>query len=186
MDFEAMWRNVGGLKPIVGGHFQPLSIAEVEAIEAAIGSRLPEDYRVFLMTYGAAAFRRRVRFSPVLRLPSNVSYSGSDCIDAFYGKEPLGRDAYSLSHRMAFYKGRMPDSIIPIGDNGCGNQICLGVTGDLCGQVLYWDRNSEMDEEDFVEEYGRLPSAEERFENVHPISRTFAEFLHGLKADPDD
>jgi hypothetical protein len=159
MDFEEIWRNVGGLKPIVGSHFQPLSIAEVEAIEAAAGSRLPEDYRVFLMTYGASAFRRRVKFSPVSSLPPNVSYSGSDYIDAFYGTEPPGRDAYSLAHRMAFYKGRMPDSIIPIGDNGCGNQICLGVTGDLRGQVLYWDRNSEMDEEDYLEEYGFLISA---------------------------
>jgi hypothetical protein len=138
------------------------------------------------MTYGASTFRKDVRFSSVQRLPSTVSQSGSDCIDVLYGKEPPGRDAYSLSHRMAYYRGRMPDGVIPIGDNGLGNQICLAVTGDRRGQVLYWDRNTEVDEEDYIEDYGHPPTPAERFGNIHPIARSFAEFLQGLVSDPDD
>jgi hypothetical protein len=186
MEFEAIWHKVGGIKPIVGSAFLPLSAAEVEMIESALGHALPDDYRTFLMSYGASAFRRRVRFTPVRRLPSSISYSGSDYIDALYGKEPPGRDAYSLVQRIQFYGGRMPDTLIPIGDNGCGNQICLAIAGDFAGQVFYWDRNSEIDDEEYFEQYGYPPSPEVRFANLYPIAGSFADFLQGLVADPDD
>lgn len=186
MDFETIWKRVGGLKPITGDRFQPASLDALEGVEASLGSNLPDDYREFLATYGAAAFRRLVRFSPVRQLPSDVSYSGSDYIDAFYGTEPSSRDAYSLLHRIAFYQGRMPDGVIPIGDNGLGNQICLAVTGDWRGQVLYWDRNTEVDEEEYIEDHGHSPTSEVRFGNIHLIAQSFAEFLQGLVADPDD
>ena len=68
----------------------------------------------------------------------------------------------------------MPESLIPLGDDGRGNQICLGVSGDETGKVFYWDHNNEWDEEDYFADYGEPMPEEVRFQNRTPIELPLA------------
>jgi hypothetical protein len=186
MNYHAIFHSLGDVKPVVRGEFLPLDRDDLQAVEELAGGVLPEDYRAYLAQFGAAAFRRRVRFTPTPPLPKRVSRSGTDFIDAFYGKEPPGRDMYSLLVRVNFYRGRMPSTIIAIGDNGCGNQICIGVAGEAAGKLFYWDRNDEFDVDEYLEENDGPVPDDLLFQNVYPVAASFADFLRSLAVDPDD
>src|SRR5579864_8985883 len=108
----------GGLEPIDGDRFTPMSESEVEAIETGLGYRLPDSYRYFLVTYGACSPREIVMYDPVKRLPSEISTSGKGNIAIFYGTKSDVDDAYSLQRRVHFFSGRIPANLIPIADNG--------------------------------------------------------------------
>jgi len=186
MDFHTIFLDLGGVKPVVGADFAPFNQDELREFEQLAGGELPSDYQQYLVKFGAAAFRQRVRFKPIQPLPPHVSHSGTDFIDAFYGKEPPDRDAYSLLVRFQFYQGRMPSTVIPIGDNGCGNQICIGVAGEEAGKLFYWDRNDDFDVEEYLEDNEAPVPNELLFQNVHFIAASFRSFLQSLTVDPDD
>jgi hypothetical protein len=172
----------GGLEPIDGDRFTPMSEDELEAIEAELGSRLPDSYRYFLVTYGACSPREIVMYDPVIGLPSEVSTSGRGNIANFYGTRSDVDDAYSLQRRMLFFSGRIPANLIPIADNGGGSQILLGTSGNEAGKVYLWDLHNEpLDEED----YGVPRPPEAMFENVHLIAKSFEGLLRRLEVKAD-
>jgi hypothetical protein len=186
MGFEELFQGVGGIRPVVGDHFLPLTDAEIAHIEREIGNGLPPFYRKFLGQYGASGFRQLVQFKPIRRLPPTISSWGGDYLFAVYGKEPKGHTMWDLLARIRFYKGRMPDSMIPIGDNGGGNQICLGVSGEESGKVFYWDRHNEFDEEEYLEDNEPPVPPELLYQNVHLVADSFEDFLQRLEVDPDE
>jgi hypothetical protein len=186
MEFEEFTQRFGGIRPVVGDTFLPLADGEIADIERAIGHQLPALYRQFLSRYGASGFQRLVLFRSARRLPPHISDWGGDYLSALYGKEPEGRDMFDLLTRIRFYKGRMPDSMIPIGDNGLGNQICLGVSGEAFGKVFYWDRHNEFDEDDYLEDHEPPVPPEMLQQNVHLVAHSFEDFLQRLEIAPDE
>jgi len=188
---------VGGVKPAVGTIHAPLSDAELSHIESACGCKLPGDYRDFLAHYGAVAFRRRVLVNPIITLPNKVSWSGKDYLDVLYGKEISGRNDFDIVARYQVCRNRIPHGLLPIGNNGAGNQFCIGVQGEELGQIFYWDHNDEFDEEDYLEDLGidleeieddeRPPIPREAwFKNVYPIATSFEDLFSRLEVDSDD
>src|SRR5260370_32382069 len=117
-----------------------MSEAEIAALEEEIGVRLPEAYRQFLATYGASTFNGAsqdnpyILFSRLKALPPQFK-SGKGMFDAFYGAERVAHDGYSLRVRTHFFARRMPETIIPIGDDGGAGQICLGIKGHEAGKI---------------------------------------------------
>jgi hypothetical protein len=120
--------------------------AEIAAVEEQIGSRFPEAYREFLATYGASTFNGPspdnpyIVFRSLKPLPPHITKSDKALFRAFYGGKLDDRDPHSLSVRLRFFMGRMPESIIPIGDDGGAGQICLGIRAAEAGKMYYWDQ----------------------------------------------
>jgi hypothetical protein len=142
-DIDHLLSRFGGIMPIDGDRFTPMSEGELDAIEKGLGVRLPEPYRCFLTTYGASMPRKLVVYNPVKRLPPEISTSGKGNVATFYGTISDVDDAYSLQRRMQFFSGRIPANLIPIADDGGGNQILLGISGQEAGKVYDWDLQNE-------------------------------------------
>lgn len=183
--------HLGGIKGIGGEALRPMSESELSLIEDELGVPLPEDYRSFLATYGGSTFCGRspdspfILIRPLQQLPQNFS-SGQVMVDALYGCKRRDHDGYSLSVRIRFFAGRMPESIIPIGDDGGWGQICLGIRGKESGKVYYWYQADEpLDEETYLEDYGHQRPPEAMFQNVYQIAESFTDFLERLEPMTD-
>jgi hypothetical protein len=186
MSVTQLLEAFGGIMPIDGDTFTPMSEGELEAIEKRLGVRLPESYRHFLTTYGATMPRKLVVYNPVERLPPEISETGQGCVAVFYGTSSDVDDAYSLQRRMQYFSGRIPTNMLPIADDGGGDQILLGISGKEAGKIYFWDlRNEPLDEEDYLEDYGKPRPPEAMFENVHLIADSFEDFLRRLEAKTD-
>ena len=188
MEMQQLFKRLGGIKPATGTEFCPLQEVEILSIEEKLKCRLPEGYRTFLSKFGSSAFKGAspdnpyIIFRSLTPLPAHISEDGRGMFDAFYGKEIKEQDAYSLSIRIQFYLGRMPDSIIPIGDDGGAGQICMGIHGVHAGKIYYWDQQNEaLDEEEYLEEYDHARPSEALFQNVYLVAESFENFLHQLE-----
>ena len=190
MEMQQLFDRLGGIKPVGGDEFAPVSESEIVAMEDTLGVRLPEPYRTFLATYGASMFRGaspdnpHIEFRPLEPLPPQFE-GGNGLLASFYGAEGHEHDMNGLRTRIRYYSGRMPESIIPIGDSW-GSQICLGIKGAEAGKVYFWDEQNEpQDEEDYLEDFGEPRPSGAMFQNVHLIADSFEDFLRRLEmAEP--
>lgn len=192
MDMQALFARLGGIKGVGGDKLNPMAEAEIAAFEKQLGVRLPEPYRKFLAIYGASTFNGAspdnpyIVFRSLRPLPPHITKSDKALFDAFYGGEKDERDPHGLRVRIRFFLGRMPESIIPIGDDGGAGEICLGIKGAEAGKVYYWDQaNEPLDEEDYLEDYGEPRPPEAMFQNVHLIADSFEDFLRRLEQKAD-
>jgi hypothetical protein len=124
-------------------------------VEKVIGADLPSQYREFLAKHGGgrpvpATFR--------------VGEGIGGTINEFY-------DIDGLSDTYRVFQGRIPAHLLAIGYDGCGNQVCLAVSGEELGSVWFWDHEGEPPE-----------GAEPATSNLHRIAPSFTLFLDGLHA----
>jgi hypothetical protein len=183
--------DLGGIEPVDGDVFTPVSELEIVAIENDMGVRLPEVYRTFLMTYGASMFggtspdNPHIEFRPLNPLPSQFE-GGNGLLAFFYGAERHDDDMLGLRTRIRYYSGRMPENIIPIADSW-GSQICLGIKGAEAEMVYFWDEQHEpQDEASYFQDFGEPRPPGTIFQNVHLIANSFEDLLRQLKvADPE-
>ncbi|NHZ32461.1 SMI1/KNR4 family protein [Massilia rubra] len=178
--------RLGGIKPACGDEFLPMPEFDITELEKMLNIRLPDDYRVFLATYGASLFKGEsdekpyVVFSSVEQLPAHVTGDGFALLDASYGAN--GEGAYSLATRVGFFRGRMPESVIPIADDGGAGQICSGVSDGDEGRIFYWDmRHEALSEEEYLEDYGEPRPAQAMYENMYLVAGSFDQFLYALR-----
>jgi hypothetical protein len=188
-----MKRTIEDQFPRLGGILTfapPMTEEELAAIESSLGERLPEDFRDFVRSYGDAMFGAETWFRPVQSLsispspfkdmPSRVLEGGA--FSYFYGSS-AGKQ--SLAESIALYRGRMPDTIIPIGDEGGGNQICLGIKGSERGKVYYWDHENTWSERRYREYFRRPMPPEVKFQNLYLVAESFEDFIQRLEVYPD-
>lgn len=181
-DIEKRFPLLGGIVP-----HDPMTEEELVAIETDLGQPLPEDYRGFVRTYGGASFGELVQFQlledePVHPVKSLLGvpiprYENGP-LSHFYGSKTGNQ---SLAESIEALKGRMPDTMIPIADDGAGNQICLGIKGQERGKVYYWDHHNDPDEQEYLEDYGTPMPPEVKFQNVYLIAESFEDFLRRLE-----
>lgn len=169
--------SLGGIAPVKGEQFIPVSPAEIAELERATGGALPEPYRNFLQTFGGSSLRQIVEFDPVERLPASVSSRGRGTVDVFYGA--AAHQPNDLGGMLALYRARMPEHFLPIAGDGGGNQIAMLVAGDDAGSIYYWDHNNEWDEDDYVEDGLPVPPRL-KWQNVTLIAPSFDRFLERL------
>lgn len=179
--------ELGKLYPVRGENFYPLTESEIQNLEKTIGERLTEPYRSLLAKYGNWSFSEFVSY-PCSNLTmmeiirgKPINLSENNWLSYMYGGAE--DDTYSLQRAIKTYKERMPETLIPIGDDGGGNKICLGVSGEEKGKVFYWDHNNEWDEEDYFEEEGEPMPPEMKFQNVYLVANSFEEFINQLKIE---
>lgn len=134
---------------------------EVARAEQDLGVRLPAAYRAFVLAHNGgypepAAF---FRHDPL----GGAAVTGA--VNELYEVDELRR-------MLGLYLGRIPDGLLPIGDDLDGNQLLLGLDGRNAGRVYLWTHADEH----------RPPT----FGNVWFIADSFDRFLRDLFQIPED
>jgi hypothetical protein len=136
---------------------EPITEMEIAAFEAAIAVKLPDDHRQFLLEIGGAVFIG-VYVRPIETRPD---CGDLEVFEILYG----GKDdtSYGLWRNRATYEDRLPETMIPIGENTFGDQFCLAIKGRERGKVFFWDHDSAK---------------------VYLTAESFEDFLNRLEPDP--
>jgi SMI1 / KNR4 family (SUKH-1) len=136
----------------------PLSEETVRSFEARHDLALPSDYRAFLLANHGGV--------PEPNFYWVVPREWGSGICNVYG---FGEHDYSLDEcvgdRWVF---GIPNELLPIGDDGCGNFLCIGVCGAGRGQMYYVDH-----------EFGP-----EDPRKIKCIASSYSDFLMGLSDGP--
>jgi cell wall assembly regulator SMI1 len=146
--------------------FQPYSPDMLSDLEKKLEVSLPPDYRNFLLQYGGGqplntVFESKNENGDVLR---------KIWIDVFLGNS--GNRGSELFSRHAALSDRIPSDFIPVGQDGGGNYICLGISGKNYGKVFMWWKDGEAP-------VGTKPS----YKNMEHIADSFEQFVSNLQPD---
>jgi hypothetical protein len=165
-----VFERLGGIEPAVGSEFNPLDEAAISAIESAIGATLPPTYRAFLATYGATIFSESVYFRPDTPFPPKYSKSNRGILGALFGQaHPKFPKAKSISvlHMIDVLRESISKDMVPIGDDGGGDVICLRIRQKPLGAVYLWDHENR----------GRSET------DIYPVSASFDEWITHLATE---
>jgi hypothetical protein len=110
------------------------SESEIEAGERRMGSAYPPEFREFLMKYNGGEPESNVFDIPGGRTRGSVR--------AFYGMFG-GSGTYDLFAEQRLLKGRLPQGVIIVAEDSCGNGICLSLRKQDFGNVFFWDHEME-------------------------------------------
>lgn len=143
--------------------YGPLAEDRLHRLETALGQRLPDDYRAFLIEHNGG--------QPEPSLFTISEEEGSDVVQEFLGLHD-GPRFLQLDNTWADHREWMPETLLPIALDPGGNMVCLGVSGEERGAVYFWDHELAPGE-------GGI----ETFENSTPIAASFAAFVDGLYSD---
>lgn len=145
----------------------PAPPEELADYERAIGHRLPDDYRRFLVDCNGGFIGGRYWFQG----------KGPDGRDVEAGVHHIGgfRDEsyFSLTWHRGCSEGRIPSALVWIHDDPFGNAICLGVAGEHRGRVYFWDHENEPDED--------WDGSVEAAGNLTLLADSFTEYVAGLR-----
>jgi hypothetical protein len=140
----------------------PASEADLFALEASLGSRLPDDYRQFVRD-------------------CNGGHVGG--LLWFYGRTPTGEMAdagihhigglreesyLSLTWARDCYAGHIPDDLLWIMDDPFGNAICLCIRGESRGSIFFWDHENQGSN------------------GLQPLAASFGDFVTGVQLAAHD
>lgn len=174
---------IGGIRPAVDSDFKPLTDEEISTVEHLIGKPLPATYRTFLETLGACGFEEYIEFVPSEQLP-DVFETGTGNVSVLYGSNRSS--GYGLDERIQYFASRIPSGLVPIGDNGMGDQICILLLESDFGAVYYWDMESEpLTDEEYIEDFGVSMPDSEKWSNVYRIADSFDDFVARLRVSND-
>lgn len=151
-----------GIEPMIGTAFKPFSKKNIAQLQNKVGASLPVTYTQFLTTYRHSMFSGEVNCtSQGDPLYFGWFYSFDELVDA-----------------VDTYREVLPETIIPIGDDGGGNQFCLGISGKDFGKVYFHNHNIgwHTDAEKYRERGKKVP-ANIRYQTVYEIASSFGEFI---------
>jgi hypothetical protein len=142
----------------------PADEARVVALETRLGTRLPEEYRQFLLDFNGgrpspACFKLALRAGP---------YTDS-MVDWFLSVHVA--DKSNIDTVLGWLENRKPPVLLPIAIDPGGNIVMLGIKGDVRGKVYFWHQDYE-------------PGNDHDWSNIDLIADSFDAFMSGLK--PND
>ena len=149
----------------------PITLEDIEGFENKYKLELPQDYKYFLLNHNGGMPKIR-RFKT-----KNEKH-----VSSFKFIMPLTKDAKdeNVKHNLEYcylrfiFMKKMPDNMIPFGEDPREDILCLSIKGDDYGSVYYWDRENEL--------VFKQPASE----CYHLIAKTFNEFLAGLRLSDDE
>jgi hypothetical protein len=135
-------------------------MADVEDLERHLGHRLPDDYRLFLRSHNGGRPNPDYVVTGTPHDPiQHVNYLNGVTDEI---------ESCTLLWNYQVMRERLRPDLLPIGDNGCGDQFCLVLVGPDRGKIVYWDCR---------EAWVRPPPDPL---DVYPVADSFAEFLNAL------
>src|SRR5271156_561133 len=117
----------------------PLSPLELAKIERKLGIPLPSDYRQFLLEVGGVLFHS-TNVSPI---QVREAFGDIEHVECLFGSE---KEKGSLLENIETMQGRIPETLIPIGQDPYGNLHCQGIGGDEAGKIYFWDHEGPGEE----------------------------------------
>jgi hypothetical protein len=123
----------------------------VNLFEKKIANKLPSDYRIFLINYNGGSPHPDIFTIKTKSLSISVRY--------FFGLGEIP-DYYSLDFIFKISRGDMPMTQIPIGEDNCGNYICISVSKKDYGKMYFWDHDTN---------------------EIYLVENNFKEFIESLK-----
>ncbi len=132
----------------------------VLVLEGFLGVKLPEDYRRYLLEDSNKRPEKNVFLIPG---------QGDDAINKFFSLTSKNKEE-TIPYQLNQYKNRMPEEMLPIGNDAGGNIIALSTKGKKRGGIFFWDHDREADQE-----------PQPYYENLILISDNFSSFLEQLK-----
>jgi hypothetical protein len=162
--FDKIARHLQSLKLVpLGGTFGS-GESTVRDFELEEHVRLPDVYRAFLLAYGASTFENGAVFHADVPSPM-ADPEGAETFGSFFGLRPGPCDIRLALQR---YRGRIPDSMLPIGDLPGGDLLCISWIGADSGAVFRWSHDDEH----------KTDAA------LHRVSNAFDEFVLSVSAKP--
>lgn len=155
-----------GIEPLDGISFKAFTNAEITDIESRAGAILPDSYRQLLVSYGAVIFTTSPNCSPDGKeLYFQSFYNYNDLVDA-----------------IEEYEDTLPESVIPFGHDGLGNQFCISVEGYDIGKVYFYNHSIDWhtDAELYVSRGEHVPD-DIRYSVVYKCSDSFDLFILAMK-----
>lgn len=142
----------------------PLAEEDIPTFEQETRISLPEAYKAFLRQYNGG--QPSPDTFPIEGMPKNPS----GIVQAFFGiNYPL--ECYSLKWNYEIFRTDTPRNLFPIGCTPSDDSICLSLSGEDAGSVLFWDYYA--------------PHSPSSYANVYRIARSFDEFIQGLFRSPE-
>lgn len=138
--------------------YGPVSEEGLVVFEKRLGTSLPADYRAFLHQYNGGQ-PQPTGFC----IKENSDGSG---VNQFYGLHD-GPRWFSIDGCTNAEWG-VPSELLPIGDDGLGNLICIGSRGKYAGEIYFVDHD--------IHPYHEPDS----FEGVTKIANSFSDFITSL------
>jgi len=138
------------IRPFFNEH-RAASEADIWKLQGLLQVVLPEDYSEFLLKYNGG-------------YPDPCGFrDGKEAVDHFFGF--CQRDG-CLWCTFFMTRDSLPDTVLPIGVDGFGNLLCLGIAKENRGKIYFWDHETS--------------------ESVDggPIAESFSAFIDSLRAVP--
>ncbi len=145
-----------------------LSCTDLESFEARNGISLPEDYKAFLLKHNGGVPEQNC-------YPVADHREGEMDICLFYGIDQE-HESFELQSQFEFYRENLEDpafkNLFPIGYDSFNDQICLDLSPERYGAVIFLDLVPIW--KDFTEK------------DIYVIADCFDDFLALLTEEPDD
>lgn len=109
-----------------------LSIDRLADFETSLGTRLPDDYRRYLLAHNGG-----VPTPNSFRLPDG----GGSSVSSMYGLHD-GPDHTRLDLVRGDYADRIPVWLLPIGNDPGGNELCIDLSEPGRGRIFFWDHET--------------------------------------------
>lgn len=135
---DALIDGLGGIVPVVGNIFEPLSKKDLREIEAKFDDEFPPIVVELLSRFGAFRFNEYVYYTPAKPFPKSYSKSNRGILGIFFGKYSKAypkAKAISLARQIEIHKGDFETDFLPIADNGGGDIIGVRLSD---GAVELW------------------------------------------------
>ena len=131
-----------------------VDVVQLEEFERKIGTRLPEDYRTFLLNSNGGKPQKRAFMAPEETLGEEGQYEWSEReLVGFYGlhnqsvaTERDNMEAFKLSEAWQDLQTDVPgNALLPIGQDWSGNYVCLHLDQERFGEVCFFDHDFEVE-----------------------------------------
>lgn len=153
--------------PLLAKAFPPASETSLEAIEARIGVKLPDEYRAFLLQSNGGSFARHIVVLPDGGGRTVLNYM----LGTAGGSYDIMTDYDDLRSM-----DRIPVASLPIADDPGGNLFIVSLEQQTYGSIYFWDHEQEPSD-------GGSTIAE--FPNMAWLAPGFGAFIAALKDDSD-
>jgi SMI1 / KNR4 family (SUKH-1) len=175
---EDLLLQIGGVTNLCDEANLPVSEEQIQSLEKHLKFSFSDSFKYFLKNKSPIMFRNTVSIKSISYKENAIYYNDEDVYpDIIYGfsKEKLSLD---IINNIETYTKRMPNSLIPVGTDGSGNQICLGISDEESGKIFFWDHENEcMD--GFLNE--NKSDIDKYWNNIYFLANNFDEFLSLLE-----